>query len=130
MLVIIWHLLSDPNLEFVDLGADYYELPNTDPVRKKREHIRHLEALGYKVSSRTRRLTASFTPVTLDRQSPTRHQSNNPRRRPGDARTLSPARLRGFSDFRISLTLFRATRPLGIAKCLFRGCVQTPQAEG
>ena len=50
MLVIIWHLLSDPDLEFVDLGADYYELRNTDPARKKREHIRHLEALGYKVS--------------------------------------------------------------------------------
>jgi transposase len=50
MLVIIWHLLSDPDLEYVDLGADYYELRTTDPARKKREHIRHLEALGYKVS--------------------------------------------------------------------------------
>ena len=50
MLVIIWHLLSDPDLEYVDLGADYYELRNTDPARKKREHIRQLEALGYKVS--------------------------------------------------------------------------------
>ena len=27
MLVIIWHLLSDPDLEYVDLAADYYELP-------------------------------------------------------------------------------------------------------
>ena len=50
MLVIIWHLLSDPNLEFVDLGVDYYELRANDPARKKREYIRHLEALGYKVS--------------------------------------------------------------------------------
>ena len=50
MLVVIWHLLSDPNLEFVDLGVDYYELRANDPARKKREYIRHLEALGYKVS--------------------------------------------------------------------------------
>ena len=49
-LVIIWYLLSDPDLEYVDLGVDYDELRTNDPARKKREHIRQLEALGYKVS--------------------------------------------------------------------------------
>jgi len=43
-------LLSDPDLEYVDLGVDYHELRTNDPARKKREHIRQLEALGYKVS--------------------------------------------------------------------------------
>ncbi len=50
ILVIIWHLLSDPNLEFVDLGADYYELRAADPKRRQRDHVRQLEALGYKVT--------------------------------------------------------------------------------
>ena len=50
MLVIIWHLLSDPELQYVDLGADYYELRAADPKRRRREHIRQLEALGYKVT--------------------------------------------------------------------------------
>jgi len=50
MLVVIWQVLSDPSLEFIDLGADYYELRNNDPARKRREHVRQLEILGYKVS--------------------------------------------------------------------------------
>ncbi len=50
MLVIIWHLLSDPNLEYVDLGVDHDQLRATDPKRKQREHVRQLEALGYKVT--------------------------------------------------------------------------------
>jgi transposase len=50
MLVIVWHLLSDPELEYIDLGADYYDLRAADPARKKREHVRQLEALGYKVN--------------------------------------------------------------------------------
>ena len=50
MLVIIWHLLSDPELHYVDLGDDYHERQATDPQRKRREHVRQLEALGYKVT--------------------------------------------------------------------------------
>ena len=49
-LVIIWYLLSDPDLEYVDLGVDYDELRTNDPARKKREHIRQLEALSPKFS--------------------------------------------------------------------------------
>ncbi|WP_248965780.1 IS110 family transposase [Sphaerisporangium perillae] len=49
ILVIIWHLLSDPEAHFIDLGADFYAR-RTNPDRKKRNHIRELEALGYRVT--------------------------------------------------------------------------------
>ena len=49
ILVIVWHLLSDPEARFHDLGPDFYD-NRTSPERKKRNHIRQLEALGYKVT--------------------------------------------------------------------------------
>ncbi|MCA1706773.1 MAG: IS110 family transposase, partial [Actinobacteria bacterium] len=49
ILVIVWHLLSDPEAHFTDLGSDHYD-NRTGPERKKRNHIRQLEALGYKVT--------------------------------------------------------------------------------
>ncbi|WP_431880415.1 IS110 family transposase [Micromonospora marina] len=49
ILTIIWHLLSDPAAGFRDLGADFY-LSRTDTERRKRNHIRQLEALGYRVT--------------------------------------------------------------------------------
>lgn len=49
ILVIVWHLLSDPEARFVDLGADFYDT-RIGPDAKKRNHIRQLEALGYKVT--------------------------------------------------------------------------------
>jgi transposase len=49
ILVIIWHLLSNPEARFIDLGADFYD-NRTGPEHKKRTHIRQLEALGYKVT--------------------------------------------------------------------------------
>ncbi|MGH3539509.1 MAG: transposase, partial [Pseudonocardiaceae bacterium] len=49
ILVIVWHLLSDPEARFHDLGPDFYD-NRTGPERKKRNHIRQLEALGYKVT--------------------------------------------------------------------------------
>jgi transposase len=49
ILVIIWHLLSDPEARFHDLGSDFYD-NRTGPDRKKHNHIRQLEALGYKVT--------------------------------------------------------------------------------
>ncbi|MGH3883048.1 MAG: IS110 family transposase, partial [Pseudonocardiaceae bacterium] len=49
ILVIIWHLLSDPEARFIDLGSDFHD-KHTNPERKKRNHIRQLEALGYKVT--------------------------------------------------------------------------------
>jgi transposase len=49
ILVIIWHLLSDPEARYHDLGSDFYD-NRIGPDRKKRSHIRQLEALGYKVT--------------------------------------------------------------------------------
>jgi transposase len=49
LLVIIWHLLSDPDAHFHDLGPDFYDT-HTHASRKKRNHVRQLEALGYKVT--------------------------------------------------------------------------------
>jgi transposase len=49
ILVIVWHLLSDPQARFHDLGPDFYD-NRIGPEAKKRNHIRQLEALGYKVT--------------------------------------------------------------------------------
>jgi transposase len=49
ILVIVWHLLSDPDTRFHDLGPDFYD-NRTSPDHKKRNHIRQLQALGYKVT--------------------------------------------------------------------------------
>src|ERR1022692_4091352 len=46
ILVIIWHLLSDPAARFTDLGPGYHD-SRTDSQRKTRTQIRQLEALGY-----------------------------------------------------------------------------------
>ena len=48
ILVIVWHLLSDPDTRFHDLGSDFYDR-RINPDRRKHNHIRQLEALGYKV---------------------------------------------------------------------------------
>ena len=44
ILVIIWHLLADPEARFADLGPGYYAA-RTDTSRKLRNHIRQIEAL-------------------------------------------------------------------------------------
>jgi transposase len=49
ILVIVWHLLADPEARFHDLGAQFYDT-RIGPERKKRNHVRQLEALGYKVT--------------------------------------------------------------------------------
>ncbi len=46
ILVIIWHLLSDPEARYTDLGPDFYAT-RIDPDRRRRNHVRQLEALGY-----------------------------------------------------------------------------------
>jgi transposase len=48
ILVIVWHLLSDPTVRFHDLGPGFYDA-RIDADRKRRNHVRQLEALGYKV---------------------------------------------------------------------------------
>jgi transposase len=49
ILVIIWHLLADPDSGFHDLGTDHYHR-YVNTASKRRNHIRQLEALGYKVT--------------------------------------------------------------------------------
>jgi transposase len=49
ILIIIWHLLSDPTVRFHDLGPGFYDT-RIDADRKRRNHVRQLEALGYKVT--------------------------------------------------------------------------------
>jgi transposase len=49
ILVIIWHLLADPDTRFHELGADHYDR-HVNTLAKRRNHIRQLEALGYKVT--------------------------------------------------------------------------------
>jgi transposase len=49
ILVICWHLLSDNNTQFCDLGPGYYD-SRVNVNRKMRNHVRELQALGYKVT--------------------------------------------------------------------------------
>jgi len=49
ILVIVWHLLSDPDARFHDLGPGFYDT-RINAERAKRNHVRQLEALGYKVT--------------------------------------------------------------------------------
>jgi transposase len=49
ILVTAWHLLSDPQARYTDLGAGFYD-SRINPERRKRNHIHQLEALGYKVT--------------------------------------------------------------------------------
>jgi transposase len=49
ILVIVWHLLSDPTARFQDLGVGFYDT-RINAERAKRNHIRQLEALGYTVT--------------------------------------------------------------------------------
>ena len=49
ILVIVWHLLNDPDARYVDLGSDYYT-KRLDPDRKTRDLVRQLQALGHNVT--------------------------------------------------------------------------------
>jgi transposase len=49
ILTIVWQLLSDENVHFIDLGPGYYD-SRTNPQRKVRNHVRELQALGFTVT--------------------------------------------------------------------------------
>ncbi|WP_257014955.1 IS110 family transposase [Rhodococcus sp. ACPA1] len=49
LLVIIWHLLTDPFARFCDLGADYH-ISRINTERRMRNHIAQLTAMGYHVT--------------------------------------------------------------------------------
>jgi transposase len=47
--LIDWHLLSDPDARFIDLGPDFHAA-RTDPDRRMRSYVRQLQALGFTVT--------------------------------------------------------------------------------
>jgi transposase len=49
ILVIIWHLLKNPEARFTDLGHGYYQA-RLDTDRKLKNHIRQIQALGFTVT--------------------------------------------------------------------------------
>jgi hypothetical protein len=49
MLVVVWHLLADPDLRFVDLSPDFYQ-ERTNRERRARDLVRQLQALGHAVT--------------------------------------------------------------------------------
>ena len=49
ILVIVWHLLSDPPVDFVDLGPNFYDTRG-GTQRAVRNHVHRLQALGYTVT--------------------------------------------------------------------------------
>ena len=49
ILVIVWHLLSDPGARFADLGPGWHDA-HADRDRKIRAHLRQLQALGLEVT--------------------------------------------------------------------------------
>jgi transposase len=49
ILVVVWQLLSDPNARFIDLGSDFYD-KRINKDRRARDLVRHLHALGYRVT--------------------------------------------------------------------------------
>jgi transposase len=49
ILIIVWHLLADPTVRYQDLGPGFYDT-RVNAERRKRNHVRQLEALGYKVT--------------------------------------------------------------------------------
>jgi transposase len=49
ILVIIFHMLADPTVEFADLGADFYTR-RIDKERRAHQLTRQLQALGYTVA--------------------------------------------------------------------------------
>jgi hypothetical protein len=60
ILVIIWHLLSDPSARFRDLGPGWHER-SADRDRKIRSHLRQLQALGLDVT-----LTPAALPASVE----------------------------------------------------------------
>jgi transposase len=49
ILIIVWHLLEDPECRYQDLGSDFYDT-HRSTAAKRRQYVRQLEALGFKVT--------------------------------------------------------------------------------
>ena len=49
ILTIVWHILNDPDTQFIDLGPDHYDHAR-GTQRAIRNHVRQLQTLGYQVT--------------------------------------------------------------------------------
>ncbi len=49
ILVVVWHLLADQDVRFIDLGPDFYER-RINKERRARDLVRQLQALGHSVT--------------------------------------------------------------------------------
>jgi transposase len=49
ILVIVWHIINDPDVVYQDLGPDWHQR-HLDPARKTRDLVRQLERLGHHVT--------------------------------------------------------------------------------
>lgn len=49
ILVIVWHLLNDPDQHFHDLGPDWHDR-HVNQARKRDHHLRELQQMGYRVT--------------------------------------------------------------------------------
>jgi len=49
ILVVVWHLLADQDVRFIDLGSDFYER-HINKQRRARDLVRQLQALGHTVT--------------------------------------------------------------------------------
>ena len=103
ILVIVWHLLADDQASFSDLGADHYDT-RAGTQRAIRNHIRGLQALGYRVTLEPTALPVPPTDLTADDPAalrwvlpPARPPSifglGSGGRRRGDATTVPPTLL-------------------------------------
>ena len=63
---------SRPRIAFHDLGPDFYDT-HTDPERKKRNHVRQVDAIGYKTPSNPPpEPSARFAGLDISVSAPTR----------------------------------------------------------
>ncbi|NUK10929.1 hypothetical protein HRW18_23670 [Streptomyces lunaelactis] len=49
LLVVVWHLLNEPETPYTDLGSVYHQ-HLVDPTRRTRDLVRQLKALGHDVT--------------------------------------------------------------------------------
>lgn len=49
LLIVVWHLVNDPDARYADLGGDWHER-HLDPERKTLRLLRELRALGHEAT--------------------------------------------------------------------------------
>ena len=88
ILVIIWHLLSDPDARYTDLGSDFYDQPDQPraPQARPRPPARSPRLQSH---PRTRRLTSSLTRARRSRRRRRRARTHSGTPRPPSRRSTT-----------------------------------------